>query len=140
MKSRQAFLEPSMLDNAKPPLGPARLRKHSEYQRTYRGSRKYFSPSMTYFFAVRTESPGQGPKIGITAGRVLGKAVDRNRIKRRLREAVRSNLGLLAEEDIDVVLHPRRSVLTLDWASLCAEISQIFIEIQAATRRKRAAT
>ena len=70
---------------------------------------------MTYFFAERTSGPDSqrglrpGPRVGLTAGRVLGKAVERNRIKRRMREAVRLNLALLTR-DVDVVLHPRRTV------------------------------
>src|SRR5580658_8798501 len=89
----------------------ARLRKHADYQRVYQRSRKHFSPSMTYFFAERIAgpvfAPASGPRVGLTAGRVLGKAVERNRIKRRMREAVRVNLALLTR-DVDVVLHHRR--------------------------------
>ena len=77
-----------------------------------RGAANTSRSSMTYFFAER--SSGVGPRVGLTAGRVLGKAVDRNRIKRRMREAVRLNLALLTR-DVDVVLHPRRSVLTADF-------------------------
>ncbi len=72
---------------------------------------------MTYFFAERTSNPPTGPRVGLTAGRVLGKAVERNRIKRRMREAVRLNLALLTR-DVDVVLHPRRTVLTADFARI----------------------
>jgi ribonuclease P protein component len=42
----------------------------------------------------------------------MGKAVDRNRIKRRMREAVRKNLSSL-RTPVDVILHPRRSVIDL---------------------------
>ena len=63
--------------------------------------------------------------LGLTAGRVLGKAVERNRIKRRMREAVRLNLALLTR-DVDVVLHPRRTVLTAEFAGLQEEVSRIF--------------
>jgi ribonuclease P protein component len=112
--------------------GGARLRKHADYQRVYQRSRKHFSPSMTYFFAERVS--GVGPRVGLTAGRVLGKAVDRNRIKRRMREAVRLNLALLTR-DVDVVLHPRRTVLTADFTTLQGEVSRIFAVIEKAARR-----
>jgi ribonuclease P protein component len=106
-----------------------RLRKHADYQRVYQRSRKHFSRSMTYFFAERNSTPPAGPRVGLTAGRVLGKAVERNRIKRRMREAVRLNLPLLTR-DVDVVLHPRRTVLTAEFAGLQSEVSRIFAVVE----------
>jgi len=102
-----------------------RLRKHADYQRVYQRSRKHFSSSMTYFFAARAASPAIGPRVGLTAGRVLGKAVERNRIKRRMRAAVRANLALLTR-NVDVILHPRRTVLTAEFDSLEREVSRVF--------------
>ncbi len=87
---------------------------------------------MTYFFADRASRPPAGPRVGLTAGRVLGKAVERNRIKRRMREAVRLNLALLTR-DVDVVLHPRRTVLTQEFAGLQNEVSRIFATVEKAT-------
>jgi ribonuclease P protein component len=112
----------------------ARLRKHADYQRVYQRSRKHFSPSMTYFFAERVSASPSGPRVGLTAGRVLGKAVDRNRIKRRMREAVRLNLALLTR-DVDVVLHPRRTVMTVEFAGLQSEVSRVFAVIQKAAEK-----
>jgi ribonuclease P protein component len=108
-----------------------RLRKHADYQRVYQRSRKYFSASMTYFFADRGSNPPPGPRVGLTAGRVLGKAVERNRIKRRMREAVRLNLVLLTR-DVDVVLHPRRMVLTTEFGGLQSEVCRIFALVEKA--------
>ena len=100
-----------------------RLRKHADYQRVYKSGRKQFARQMTYFFALRPQLGPDGtplrdadatsPRIGLTVGKVMGKAVDRNRIKRRMREAVRRNLSSLSTP-VDVVLHPRRSVIDLE--------------------------
>ena len=109
-----------------------RLRKHADYQRVYKASRKQFSKQMTYFVAARpADSPytEPTPRIGLTVGKVMGKAVDRNRIKRRMREAVRRNIAAL-EGPIDVVLHPRRSVIDLDFAALDREVAQVFSAIR----------
>ena len=69
----------------------------------------------------------------------MGKAVDRNRIKRRMREAVRRNLALL-NAPVDVILHPRRSVIDLDFATLDREVAQVFRAIQRAIQQKPART
>lgn len=110
-----------------------RLRKHADYQRVYQASRKQFSRQMSYFYALREASVSEEaiPRIGLTVGKVMGKAVDRNRIKRRMREAVRRNVAIL-EGPVDVVLHPRRSVIDLDFATLDREIAQVFRGIQKA--------
>ena len=111
-----------------------RLRKHGDYQRVYAASRKQFGKQMSYFFLLRQPvQPGDpvrdadpaGPRVGLTVGKAMGKAVDRNRIKRRMREAVRRQLPLL-QTPVDVVLHPRRSVIDLDFATLEREVASVF--------------
>jgi ribonuclease P protein component len=116
------------MDPRLPPARDIRLRKHADYQRVYQASRKHFSASMTYFFRLREDEGVTGPRVGLTAGRVLGKAVERNRIKRRMREAVRRHIGLLSSS-VDVVLHPRRTVLAINFSELEAEIERVFIAI-----------
>jgi ribonuclease P protein component len=108
-----------------------RLRKHADYQRVYKSSRKHFSPSMAYFFSLRTamNSIPVGPRVGLTAGKVLGNAVERNRIKRRMREAIRLHITLICA-DVDVILHPRKSVLTIEFDRLEGEVERIFATIQ----------
>jgi len=118
-----------------------RLRRHADYGRVYTASRKQFSKQMSFFFALRPperRSETLGPRIGLTVGKVLGKAVERNRIKRRLRECVRRNAGILALP-VDVILHPRRNVLELDTNALDREVAQIFRTIQSTLARSQAA-
>src|SRR5580698_8677106 len=99
-----------------PIMNPAtqhRLRKHADYQLVYKAGRKQFAKQIGYFYALRPaerRSDTTGARIGLTVPKALGKAVDRNRIKRRLREAVRRQLAVL-RTPVDVVLHPRRSVI-----------------------------
>ena len=104
-------------------IAGARLRKHADYQRAYAASRKKQSASMSWFLARQSE-PIAGPRIGLTAGKVLGKAHERNRIKRRMREALRRHVDLFPS-GCDLILHPRRTVLAIDFAKLEAEIVRI---------------
>jgi ribonuclease P protein component len=110
-------------------LTGARLRKHADYQRAYAGSRKRQSASMSWFLAAQTApfagaTLPTGPRVGLTAGKVLGKAHDRNRMKRRMREALRRHVDMLPQ-GFDLILHPRRVVLTLEFSKLEAEIVRI---------------
>ena len=117
-----------------------RLRKHADYQLVYKAGRKQFAKQFAYFHALRPadrRSETTGPRIGLTVPKALGKAVDRNRIKRRLREAVRAALPLLTSP-VDVILHPRRSVIDLDFTQLKREVATIFRSIQTACDRTSA--
>jgi ribonuclease P protein component len=105
----------------------ARLLKHADFQVVYKQGRKHFSGNMTAFYREREITAG--PRVGFTVGKVLGGAVDRNRIRRRMRAAVRNHLRELARP-LDLVLHPRKSVLTLKFAQLDAEIMQVFAAVQ----------
>jgi ribonuclease P protein component len=75
-----------------------------------------------------------GPRVGLTAGKVLGKAHERNRIKRRMREALRRHLDLLPGS-FDLIFHPRRVVLTMEFAKLEAEIVRILEQAKAEAAR-----
>ncbi|HEY4009547.1 MAG TPA: ribonuclease P protein component [Acidobacteriaceae bacterium] len=112
-----------------------RLRKHADYQRVYKAGRKQFGRQMAYFFALRdaaaaAHSDTEGPRIGLTVPKALGKAVARNRIKRRLREAVRAALPLLSAP-VDVILHPKRTVLDADFTLIQREVETIFRAVEA---------
>ena len=105
----------------------ARLLKHADFQAVYKNGRKHFSGNMTAFY--RQTNRDAGPRVGFTVGKVLGGAVVRNRIRRRMRTSVRRHLRELAVP-LDLVLHPRKSVLTLKFAQLDAEIAQVFAAVQ----------
>jgi ribonuclease P protein component len=126
-----------------------RLRKHADYQRVYAASRKQFGKQLSYFFTLRQPLgpdgapqralPPDAARVGLTVSKgMAARAVDRNRIKRRMREAVRKHLALL-HSPVDVVLHPRRSVLDLDFAALEREVATVFRSIQKIAERQAAA-
>jgi ribonuclease P protein component len=115
------------------------LRKHADYQRVYREGKRQSLPLLTYFFALRNQpSTGrptvEGPRVGLTAGKVLGNAVQRNRIKRRMREAVRRHCQGLSG-NVDVILHPRRTVLEAAFSDIERDVARAFRTVQAMVSR-----
>jgi ribonuclease P protein component len=101
------------------------LLKHADFQRVYQCGRRQFTGNMTVFFLRRQSEaalPGS-PRVGFTVGKVLGGAVDRNRIKRRMREAVRMSSSA-CEGPVDIVFNPRKSVLTMPFAELVNEVAR----------------
>ncbi len=120
----------------------ARLLRHADFERVYKQGRRHFSASMTVFYWERpkagsgvTMTPaaksaaGSGLRIGFTVGRALGGAVERNRMKRRLREAVRLTRPL-AGPSADVVINPKKSLLTVDFGEVVNEVSRAFVVIE----------
>lgn len=65
-----------------------------------------------------------GPRIGLTVPRAIGKAVFRNRIKRRLREAFRLYRTELAPK-WDIVFNPRRALLDAPFGAIRTEMMKL---------------
>jgi ribonuclease P protein component len=102
------------------------------------GEPKAFVGIDELFFSRTIErgSNRRAPRVGLTAGRVLGGAVERNRIRRRMREAVRLHLGELPLH-VDVVLHPRKTVLEMEFARLEREVARVFASVADGAEGKR---
>jgi len=118
-------------DNPRQPLQKfpksSRLLRHADFQAVYKEGRKHFSGNITVFYRRRPD--GSSPRVGFTVGKVLGGAVERNRIRRRMRAAVQRHLSGLSVP-LDVVMHPRKAVLSMDFASLDSEVAQVLMAIQ----------
>lgn len=138
----------TLLQRKKSQLRDSWLRKHSDYQRVYREGKRQSLSLMTYFYARRTDAVpdpdaeassaafmllSRHARVGLTAGKVLGNAVQRNRIKRRMRHAVQTHYGELAVA-ADIILHPRRTVLDADFAQIEREVQRVFRTVQASLR------
>lgn len=107
-------------------LKNSRLRKHADFLCAYAAGRKRQSATMSWFLAPQPQdgaSPQAG-RIGLTVSKAMGRAHERNRIKRRMREALRRHVDLLPK-GFDLIFHPRRNVLTVEFAQLEGEIVRI---------------
>jgi ribonuclease P protein component len=104
----------------------ARLLRHADFDLVYRTGRRHFAAHMTVFYLLRSQA--ETMRVGFTVGRALGGAVDRNRMKRRLREAVRRSWPE-NKFAVDVVINPKKSLLTMDFAELMKEMTAAFAAI-----------
>jgi ribonuclease P protein component len=110
-----------------------RLLRSQDFRRVYdHGDRR--ASSLFAAFCLREPEP-IGPRVGITTPRALGKAVARNRIKRRIREAVRSQIGRLSPE-WSIVINPRRKALEAPFAELLREMDRLFLQCNTSSRAR----
>lgn len=117
----------------------ARLLRHADFERVYKLGRRHFSPSMTVFYWQREEANEsvqvvakplpKGLRVGFTVGRAHGGAVVRNRMKRRLREAVRLSRPQVGP-NADVVINPKKAVLTIEFEAVLNEVRRAFTVIE----------
>ena len=96
-----------------------RLRTTTDYEETYSQRRSHVGRYMVLWLR---SGEGAALRLGVVASRVIGKAFQRNRAKRRLREAWRINRHHL-HGDYDVVLVARRHVLTAHWPDIVDELA-----------------
>jgi ribonuclease P protein component len=94
-----------------------RIRKRREYQRVYDRGRKISSRNFTLFLL---DNDLGRPRLGITATRRSGGAVQRNRAKRLLREWFRRIRRDLPP--VDLVVNVREGACRLTLEGLCREM------------------
>ncbi|HXW54944.1 MAG TPA: ribonuclease P protein component [Candidatus Cybelea sp.] len=98
-----------------------RLLTRAEYDAVYADARRRSSEQFTVF--VRSNAL-EFSRFGWSVKKGLGNAVRRNRIRRRLREMIRLQQGEI-EPGWDIVIHPRGSVATGNFAALSRELLRL---------------
>lgn len=104
----------------------ARLKKRPEFLAAAKGVRLHEAAFTLQ--AIARPAAGPGRRFGLTVTRKTGNSVERNRMRRRLREAIR--LSGLARGDMadglarDYVIVARRESLSRDFAALTADLAK----------------
>jgi ribonuclease P protein component len=101
----------------------ARILRSKDFRRVYDNGAKFSGPLFSAF-CLRNNGE-QGVRVGFTCPRALGGSVVRNRIKRRVREAVRGRLEL-AGAGWEIVINPRLRAMTAPFLQLEREVEKLF--------------
>ena len=95
--------------------------RRSDFDAVYQSGRRATSRQFAVFFRPNGRAVS---RFGSSVKRALGNAVRRNRMRRRVREIVRLHRREIPA-GFDVVVHPRRSVATAEFAGLAAELMDL---------------
>lgn len=103
-----------------------RLTKRPDYVAAATG-RRFHTERMSVQGRLRSPDENiefKGLRYGLTVTKRVGHATERNRIKRRLRNAVAEAATGQEKLDMDMVIVGRRDILAADYAVLIADISR----------------
>src|SRR5437762_6525209 len=95
-----------------------RLKQRADFLAAAKGARVPVGP---FVLQVRERGDAAPSRFGFTVSKKVGTAVERNRVRRRLREIVRRNAALLPESGHDYVLIGRRAALAMPFGLMVSE-------------------
>ena len=114
-----------------------RLRQRADYLAAARGAR---APAGGFVLQARDRREAGPPRIGLTVSRKVGNAVERNRVRRRLREIARLVIPAQGRADLDYVLVGRQAALGRDFALLQGELVEALKRVKALAPQATIAT
>ncbi len=103
-----------------------RILRSSEFRKVYDEGFRFSCQHFAAFCAARADQQ-DGPKVGFTVSRAMGKAVVRNRMRRRMREVVRKELSGLGAK-WRIVFNPRRPVLTAPLEAIRRDVERLLLQ------------
>jgi ribonuclease P protein component len=113
-----------------------RLTQRAEFLAAAEGRRMPVDP---FVLQVRPRGDAAPPRFGFTVSKKVGNAVERNRVRRRLRDIVRRHAALLAQDGHDYVLIGRRAALQMPFAVMTAQFTGALTRLHGKRRGRGAA-
>ncbi|MCY3743247.1 MAG: ribonuclease P protein component [Candidatus Poribacteria bacterium] len=112
---------------------PEKLKKSWEFQRAYQKGSKYWN---RYFVIYVLHNHFNHLRLGITVSKKVGKSVQRNRVKRLIRESFRQ-LRPQVKVGYDIVVVGRTSACRLTCQETQHALAQLFHKALILNRRSR---
>jgi ribonuclease P protein component len=115
-----------------PPL--QRLRQRADFIATASGAKAHATGFVLQSRERRDQAP---PRVGYTVSKKVGNAVERNRVRRRLREIVRLSGAEGMQSGRDYVVVGRRAALDLTFCRLIDDMSSALGRVHIASGQRR---
>lgn len=100
------------------------IKENRDFRRLYRQSRSFVAPALVVYFK---ETRAGFSRLGITAGKKIGKAVQRNRAKRVIRESYRALLPRF-NKNVDMIIVARKKSAFVKSDVVKAELEKLLIK------------
>jgi ribonuclease P protein component len=110
-----------------------RLRQRADFLAAATGAKV---PAAGFVLQVRNRADEGPPRVGFTVSKKVGNAVERNRVRRRLREVVRLSQPTRMRTGHDYVLVGRRAALQLPFARIQDDFEGALRRLQAGRKSK----
>lgn len=96
------------------------LRKNEDFKRVYKKARHFYNRDFTIL--VKNNSVN-GPRIGFSISKKVGKAYQRNKLKRRLRSIVYNNYRNI--NNVDIIIIPKKHTIDLTYDLLESSLAHV---------------
>ncbi len=102
-----------------------RLKRRNDFKKVYTNGKSIANRTLVLY--LRSNSDVDEYRFGISVSKKIGKAVVRNRVKRLIKEAIRSIIRKYSiKKNIDVVIIARKPVIDLEFAQVESSVEHLF--------------
>lgn len=101
-----------------------KITRNDEFKKVFLEGKRIESNNLIFFFL---RNRYKFNRLGIIVKKEIGKAVDRNKVKRRIREAYR-RINEKLFQGYDIIIIAKKSIIELDFSEIYNELEGLFIK------------